>query len=256
MKRMEGVTKANSAVKFKIIQKEKWKRKEHFDFFSKDSGSSLYDITTFLDVTAFVKYVKQNKLSFYYSLIWVATEVMNNIVDFRYKIRGNDIVLFDRLIPAFTDLKSGSELFHIIAVDFCGDMAKFTEEAKRISEESKDYFPESMEDYEEDELIQFSCLPWFSFTSLNLEKSNDRDDSVPKITWGKYEQFGESMRLPFSIQVNHRLIDGVHLGNFINLLQNYIDNFAGMQGLGVEYYKLGKDFKNQVPEHKRTARKR
>lgn len=38
----------------------------------------------------------------YYSLIWAAPEVMNRIEGFRYKIRGEDIILYSRLMPAFT----------------------------------------------------------------------------------------------------------------------------------------------------------
>lgn len=212
------------STKFKIIDKTKWSRKEHFRFFSEDNGSPLYDITTYIDVTNFCNYVKRKRLSFYYSLIWVVTEVINKIEDFRYKIRGQDIIIFDRLIPGFTDLKPGSELFHIVVVDFKGGIEDFVYKAKKISSKQQDFFPTLLENYEPDMFIQFSCLPWLPFTSLNSEKSGNRDDSIPKITWGKYENIEGKIRLPVSIQVNHRLIDGFHLGKFFNLLQNYIND--------------------------------
>lgn len=212
--------------KFEIVPKEEWNRKEHFDFFSGDNGSPLYDITAYLDVTHFYQYTKQNHLSFYYSLIWATTEVMNQITAFRYKIRGQDIILYPRLIPAFADLKKEDELFHIVVLDLQGSMAEFAREAKRISEQQKSYFPAALADYEEDVLIQFSCLPWLSFTNLGFERSHSSDDSVPKVTWGKYEQVGEKMRLPYAIQVNHRLIDGVHLGELFSRLQDLINNLS------------------------------
>lgn len=210
--------------KFKLIDMEKWSRKDHFNFFSADSGSPLYDITTYIDATNLYNYTKHNNISFYYSLIWITTEVINKIKDFRYKIRGKDIIIYDRLIPAFADLKPGSELFHIVVIDFRGTMTEFANEAKTLSMSQQTYFPKSIDEYEPDTLIQFSCLPWISFTSLSSEKSSDRDDSVPKITLGKYERIESKIRLPYSIQVNHRLVDGVHLGKFFNLLQNYINN--------------------------------
>lgn len=212
------------AKKYEAVNKELWPRKAHFDFFSADAGSPLYDITAYLDVTRFHKYIKHTNLSFYYSLIWVTTHVMNQIVDFRYKIRNNDVILQQRLIPAFADLKNGSDLFHLVVLDFQGDMAAFSHEAERRSKEQQDYFPQALSDYDEDMLIQFSCLPWISFTSLNSEKSGNRDDSVPKITLGKYEKIGENLRLPYSIQVNHRLIDGIHLGKLFTELQKFLDN--------------------------------
>lgn len=181
---------------FEIIQQENWNRKEHFNFFSEDNGSPLYDITAYLDVIQLYKYAKQKHLSFYYCLIWATTQVINQIEDFRYKIRGRDVILYHHLIPAFTDMKQGSELFNIVVLDFQGNMAEFALEAERVSKEQQSYFPESLEAYEPDMLIQFSCLPWLSFTSLNIERGNDCDDSVPKITWGKYERIGKKCVYP------------------------------------------------------------
>ncbi|MDA9472008.1 CatA-like O-acetyltransferase [Enterococcus sp. 5H] len=207
-----------------VIDQSTWKRKEHFDFFSGEGVSPLYDVTTQLDVTHFYRYVKHNRLSFYYGLIAATTEVMNQIENFRYKVRGDEVVLVERLIPSFTDLKAGSELFHIVTLDFQGSLKEFSDEAKRVSDEQQDYFPPS--EYQQDTMIQFSCLPWFSFTNLGNELSLNRDDSIPKVTWGKFEQIGERLLLPYSVQVNHRLVDGIHLGKLINQLQNYLDNLV------------------------------
>jgi chloramphenicol O-acetyltransferase type A len=203
------------------VDQTTWDRKEHFDFFSRETDSPLYDVTTQIDVTHFYKYVKQHNLSFYYGLIVATTKVMNQIENFRYKIRGSEVYLAERLIPSFTDLKPGSELFHIVTLDFEGELAAFVEEATRVSAAQQSYFPTS--EYEQDVMIQFSCLPWFSFTNLGNELSLDRDDSIPKVTWGKFEKQGDRLLLPYSIQVNHRLVDGIHLGKLINQLQLYLD---------------------------------
>ncbi|OJG68711.1 hypothetical protein RV09_GL000110 [Enterococcus moraviensis] len=208
----------------KVIDQSSWDRKEHFDFFSGDSGLPLYDITTQIDVTHFYQYIKHNDISFYYGLIDATTKVMNQIENFRYKIRGENVVLIDHLIPSFTDLKEDSELFQIVTLDFAGDMKEFSDEAKRVSSAQKVYFPKS--EYPADTMIQFSCLPWFSFTNLGNESSLDRDDSIIKVTWGKFEKQGDRLTLPYSIQVNHRLIDGIHLGKMINQLQLYLDQLV------------------------------
>ena len=75
-------------------------------------------------------------------------------------------------------------------------------------------------------MIQFSCLPWFSFTNLGNELSLDRDDSIPKVTWGKFEKRDDCLLLPYSVQVNHRLVDGLHLGKLINQLQDFLDELS------------------------------
>ncbi len=53
----------------------------------------------------------------------------------------------------------------------------------------------------------------------------DRDDSIPRIAWGKYFKDGEKTLLPFSIQANHALMDGVHAGRYVERLQRDLDRY-------------------------------
>ena len=45
------------------------------------------------------------------------------------------------------------------------------------------------------------------------------------IDWGKYFIRDEKVALPFSVQVHHSFVDGVHIGKLANLLQNYLNEF-------------------------------
>ena len=76
---------------------------------------------------------------------------------------------------------------------------------------------------ESDALIFISCLPWLELTSLTNERDFDRDDSVPRISWGRYTRTDGRMTLGMSVEVNHRLIDGVHIGRFAQALEGLID---------------------------------
>ena len=61
-------------------------------------------------------------------------------------------------------------------------------------------------------------------TGCTNERDFDKDDNIPRITWGKYvRQENGRETLGLSIEVNHRLIDGVHLGRFYESLQNKVN---------------------------------
>ena len=79
---------------------------------------------------------------------------------------------------------------------------------------------------ESDALIYFSCLPWVSITALTNERDFDADDAIPRIVWGKYHREGERDVLGLALEVNHRLIDGLHIGRFVQDLQQRIDALA------------------------------
>jgi chloramphenicol O-acetyltransferase type A len=42
----------------------------------------------------------------------------------------------------------------------------------------------------------------------------DPEDAVPRIAWGRYEEKQGKKVLSMCFEVNHRLIDGCHIGQF------------------------------------------
>ena len=47
---------------------------------------------------------------------------------------------------------------------------------------------------------------------------------MPRISWGKYTEENGRLMLGMSVEVNHRLIDGVHIGQFAAALEAGIDS--------------------------------
>jgi chloramphenicol O-acetyltransferase type A len=46
-----------------------------------------------------------------------------------------------------------------------------------------------------------------------------REDSVPKIAFGRFTRIGETVQLPMSVEVHHALMDGLHVGRFVNKME-------------------------------------
>lgn len=78
-----------------------------------------------------------------------------------------------------------------------------------------------------DNLVYFSCLPWIETTAITNERDLAspiaKDDSIPRICWGKYTQENDRIYLGISVEVNHRLIDGFHIGLFAQALTRKIE---------------------------------
>ncbi|MGN0745588.1 MAG: CatA-like O-acetyltransferase, partial [Aristaeellaceae bacterium] len=121
--------------------------------------------------------------------------------------------------PSFTDLKPGAELFHIVTMPSGEDMRAFCREARRKSRE-QDIFIDM--EAEAGPLIFFSCLPWVELTALTNERDFNRDDTAPRIAWGRYTEQGGRLKLGLSLEVNHRFIDGLHIGQFVRALEEMI----------------------------------
>lgn len=202
----------------RIIDKTSWPRRELFDFFSRMS-QPFYSVTFKQDVTRLYRFAKENRLSFYYALVYLCTQSFNQVEAFRYGLQGEDLVLFDRRKPSFTDLHPGAETFHIVTMPCEGDIRTFCAAARERSAAQTAFLggPDGPD------LIYFSCLPWVELTALTNERDFDPGDAVPRIAWGKYAQEGERKVLHISLELNHRFVDGLHVGRFHETLSALIE---------------------------------
>jgi len=203
------------------IDMNSWRRKEHFAFFHA-LDYPQFNVCVNLDITHFLAFVKENKLSFYYSMMYAACTKANEIENFRYRIRDGRVVLHEKADPSFTDITPGDDLFKYVTAELTGDMLHFTDLAREASRKKTYYMPDP-EDEKRDDLIYITCLPLIAFTSISNAIHMHADDSIPRFSWGKYFEENGRVLLPFSVQVNHALADGLQVGQYINSLQNYLD---------------------------------
>lgn len=209
----------------KYIDKDRWKRKEHFDFFHA-MDYPQFNICMNLDVSNFKEFTSKNNLSFYHAMVFAVTTVINQHENFKYRIRGNEIVLHDLIHPSFTDMNNDEmdELFKMVTVNLEQNIHEFEKIAKETSQNQLHYIrPEHVA--ERDDLIFITCIPWISFTQITHPISINKEDSVPKLSWGKYFKQEGKLMLPFSIQANHAFVDGTHVGKYLFELQQFIDDF-------------------------------
>ena len=110
----------------------------------------------------------------------------------------------------------------MITVPFENDLGKFEKNAKEKAKNQQQYFV-TKEFVNRDDFVFYSAIPWITFTSIDHTRNHERDDAVPRISWGKYYWKQDQVILPYNIQVNHMFVDGVHLGMFKTQLEKNID---------------------------------
>jgi chloramphenicol O-acetyltransferase type A len=207
------------------INIDKWPRKEHFNLFSR-MDYPQYNICANIDITNFLAFVRSKELSFTYAMIFAATYIANENINFRYRMRDNQVVLHDKLHPSFTYLnEQADDLFKFITAEMTDDIIAFTKAAEKKAKAQQVYFDLKEQLAGRDDLLFITCIPWISFTHISHTISLNKNDSVPRISWGKYFEDNKKVCLPFSVQVHHAFVDGVHVGNYYKKLQEYLDSF-------------------------------
>ena len=200
------------------IDRENWPRREIFDFMS-GIQDPFYAVTFTQDVTKLYGYTKAHGLSFYHALTYLVSKAVNSVENFRYDVDGDKVVLLDERVPSFTELRRETELFCFVNVRASGTMEEFCAEAAEKTAAQTTLFGEE----DTRDLLFISCLPWVELTSLTNEGMTDPDDCIPRISWGKWHDEGGRKTLGICLEVNHRFIDGVHIGKFAQELTRLIE---------------------------------
>ena len=205
----------------KEIDLATWNRAAHYQIF-KNSAQPQYCVTFELDITNFLQKIKARGYSFTFAFIFAVTKCANEIEEFRCRFLEGRPVIYDKINTSFTYLDNGSELFKVVNVEMQDTIEKYVLLAANTVKNQKEYFTAPMGN----DIYQFSSFPWVSFTHISHTESGKKDNATPMIDWGKYFIRDEKVMLPFSVQVHHSFVDGVHIGKLAKLLQGYLNNFA------------------------------
>ena len=201
----------------RYIDVETWPRKDAYQLFSR-GYLPYFSVTTPLDVTELYRYAKGEGLSFYRAMIYLVTRAMNELEPFRLRIRPQGIAVCDTVSPSYTT--AGREgTFGICNVDYLpGEtMADFCRRA--LAAEAKQQEGMLVEDDVRDDLIFFSCVPWFVTTSVLQEQPTNPDDSFPRVLWDRIREEKGRKLVNFTLQLNHRLLDGAHVRDLLQRME-------------------------------------
>ncbi len=207
----------------KKIDIAKWKRRKHYEFY-KDYDYPLFSVTANLDVTNLIIHSKAKQISFFPSFLYVVMKSMNSIENFKYRIRGDEVVLHDSVTPSFTVLND-QELYVFCTTEYDPDYKTFTNKVIEDIEKSKKSI--RLEDIPgKDDLVFISSLPWTSFTGVTHPIDTKNPDSFPRVTFGRYFKENDRFLIPFNIYVHHGLCDGLHVARlFASIEENIKEMF-------------------------------
>ena len=93
-----------------------WSRREQYRFL-KDWDYPHFNICANVDLSAFHLYVKERGISFNVAIIYVLARAANTITEFRYRIRGEEVIEHEVIHPASTIL-TDDELYSFCTFDY------------------------------------------------------------------------------------------------------------------------------------------
>lgn len=200
-----------------------WPRRDVFEFYRR-FDKPYFNVCLQLDVTKLLSELKQRepRPSVWLTYHYLALKAANEIEPFRYRLRDGKVLCHD-VINGGTTLILPNETFTLVYFDHAESFSQFIDGATRAVEEIKSGDATFRPKHEDDARIHCTTLPWIAFTSFShARRWWGREDSVPKISFGKFLQENGKTMMPFSVEVHHALMDGLHVGRYIERMEEML----------------------------------
>ena len=209
----------------RYIDLDTYPRRSHYEFF-KSYAYPYVGLTANVDVTELVAFAKAQGGSTFLACLWAASRAANAIPEFRQRIVGEGIAEYDHCDVGHTvPLADGT--FCNCNTDCRRSLPEFLVYARQQEEEAKKHHGFVQPGADETSLIFASCVPWVAFTQV-IQPTPIPADSNPRIVFGKYIRENGRIKMPLSIQCNHALVDGRHLGLFYEKFEALAKNPQSM----------------------------
>lgn len=208
----------------KIFDIENWNRKPQFEFF-KSYEDPFFNITSNLEVTNLYNYCKKHELSFSLACIFVAIKSINEIPEFKLRIKNEKVVQYDT-VPIGSTVLNNDNTFSFCEFPYNDSIFDFDANGKTIIKNQKEGVTF---DANEDEIkiVHCSTLPWVSFTGMkHARKGDEASKGIPKIVFGGLFIENNIKKIPFSVEVHHALMDGYHVGLLFKKIQKFINELT------------------------------
>ncbi len=192
------------------IDMDAYPRKSHFEYF-RQMAYPYIGITANMDITDLFHLIKNNKLPFFLTVLYIAGNAANAIPEFRRRIKGSSIIEYSQCNTSHT-VALEDETYCYCELNTSMNYQMFINYAqeKQVLDKAKGLVNDESDS---DSLLFVSCVPWISYTGI-IQPVPSPADSNPRITFGRYFEQSEKIFMPTTVLLNHALADGIHIAKF------------------------------------------
>lgn len=198
----------------RYLDLDAWPRRDAFDYF-RGFDKPYFNICVRLDVARLKQALAaahRGGLALAYHFI--ALHLANALEPFRYRLEGGRVRVHPQVDGSTTVLREDGS-FGFADLAYHADFARFAAEGAAAIAATRSGRPPFEPKPDDSARIHFTTLPWLHFTSFSHARNWGREDSVPKLAFGRIDVDGAQAWMPLSVEVHHALMDGLHVGQFV-----------------------------------------
>lgn len=214
----------------KVIDMGEWDRHEAFYIF-KGFDIPYTNLCTELDITNFMRFIRENNYFFFAAMMYFITKAANIIKEFRCRLEDGTPVIWNRIGANYTLMQQNGIMGNNYT-DYSEDFKEFYQNAVKDLEDAKKsgrMINKTLPKGKENSVVTITSIPWTKITNFSQAMFCVKD-AVPYIGIGRRFGQGERIMLPVAVQAHHAFVDGFHIAHYFKLLElllsfpsNYLD---------------------------------
>jgi chloramphenicol O-acetyltransferase type A len=232
---MAGCRDHNDPMTIRTLDIERWARRDAYAFF-RTFDKPFFNVCVRLDVAPLKAALEAAAAPGGVTLAcyFLALKFANAHEPFRLRLSGDAVQVHERVDGCTTVLKDDGDSFGFADLDYQPDAIEFMRAARTSIERSRTATAPFEPKPGDVARIYFTSLPWLHFTSFSharrWARDGARDDSIPRLAFGRAERDGSRLWMPMSVEVHHALMDGVHVGRFVQDIEAALSQPAAWLG--------------------------
>ena len=207
-----------SAAPPRYLDLDTWPRRDAFDYF-RGFDKPYFNVCLRVDVSRLKQAVADTRAgSLTLAYYFIALRLANLHEAFRYRMEGQRVRVHAVVGGSTTVLRDDGS-FGFADFDDQPTFAAFAAPAAAAIDASRERRTPFEPKPEAQACIHFTSLPWLHFSSFSHARNWRREDSIPKLAFGRIDVDGARAWMPLSVEVHHALMDGLHVGRYVQAFE-------------------------------------
>lgn len=204
---------------YQVIDFADWPRKQQFEFYQNFS-QPYFSVGCDIEAQQLWQYCREQQMSFFAATMYLMLKAANQLAPFRYRLVDGEVRLYDDIAVSAVMLAKDNNM-RFTHIPYYADFAEFNSSMMQVKEKalSQPFFSANFaKEMQAIATIHSSTLPWIKLKSFNHATNlAEGNYGIPKIVFGQYDE--TLGHLPVVIDVHHALMDGFHVAQYVEVLQ-------------------------------------
>jgi chloramphenicol O-acetyltransferase type A len=208
-----------------------WARRDAFEYFRK-FDKPFFNVCLRLDVARLKAALRaRDSGGLALALYFLALRLANAHEPFRLRLEGTRVRVHEVVHGSTTVLRADGESFGFADLAYTPNYAPFVAAARAAIDAARSTRSSFEPKLDDTARVHFTTLPWLHFTSFSHARNWGGQDSVPKLAFGRAQDDGLHLWLPMSVEVHHALMDGLHVGRYVQDFEALLSDPQAWLGL-------------------------